>query len=122
MSDVSGIKATAPPAAQPTQSKPATEKSTNPSSAPPPSEKVQLSRAAQTALQESLETPAQTAKEAGTGDMQAKRMLAKEAAAKGAGSSKVDNDGDNDHGRPDAVQETKPASASSPGAVVDIVA
>jgi hypothetical protein len=33
-------------------------------------------------LQEALETPAQTAKEAGTGDAQARRLLAKEAAAK----------------------------------------
>jgi hypothetical protein len=41
-----------------------------------------LSSAAQAALQEALETPAQTAKEAGTGDVQAKRLLAKQAAAK----------------------------------------
>jgi len=34
------------------------------------------------ALQEARETPAQTAKEAGLGDLQAKRLLAKEAAAK----------------------------------------
>jgi hypothetical protein len=33
-------------------------------------------------LQEALETPAQTAKEASTGDAQAKRLLAREAAAK----------------------------------------
>jgi len=46
---------------------------------------VQLSQAAQAmlaALQEARETPAQTAKEAGLGDLQAKRLLAKEAAAK----------------------------------------
>ena len=49
---------------------------------PVPRESVQLSSAAQTALREALETPAQTVKEAGTGDVQAKRLLAKQAAAK----------------------------------------
>jgi hypothetical protein len=49
-----------------------------------PSDTVQLSSAAQAALREALETPAQTAKEAGTGDLQAKRLLAKEEAAKEA--------------------------------------
>jgi len=48
----------------------------------PPAATVQLSSAAQAALREAMETPAQTAKEAGTGDAQAKRLLAKEAAAK----------------------------------------
>ena len=46
---------------------------------------VQLSKAAQitlAALQEARETPAQTAKEAGHGDLQAQRLLAKEVAAK----------------------------------------
>ena len=46
---------------------------------------VQLSKAAQAtlaALQELNETAAQTAKEAGHGDLQAQRLLAKEAAAK----------------------------------------
>lgn len=46
---------------------------------------VQLSAAAQaaaTAFQEAMETPAQTAQEAGRGDLQAQRLLAKEAAAK----------------------------------------
>jgi hypothetical protein len=54
---------------------------------PVPNDTVQLSSAAQAALREALETPAQTAKEAGTGDMQAKRLLAKEAAAKAEGAS-----------------------------------
>lgn len=49
---------------------------------PAPSDSVQLSSAAQAALREAMETPAQTAKEAGTGDAQAKRLLVKEAAAK----------------------------------------
>lgn len=46
---------------------------------------VKLSRAAQTAaaaFQEARETPAQTSQEANRGDLQAKRVLAKEAAAK----------------------------------------
>ena len=48
---------------------------------PVPKESVQLSSAAQAALREAVETPAQTAKEAGSGDMQAK-LLAKQEAAK----------------------------------------
>ena len=46
---------------------------------------VQISKAAQAALatlQELRETPTQTANEAGHGDLQAQRLLAKEAAAK----------------------------------------
>ncbi len=46
---------------------------------------VHLSQAAQTTLavlQEARETPTQTAKEAGHGDLQAQHLLAKEAAAK----------------------------------------
>ena len=48
---------------------------------------VQLSAAGQAALaamQEATETPAQTAKEAAGGDLQAKRLLAREAAAEPA--------------------------------------
>ena len=43
---------------------------------------VQISSAAKAALQEAMETPAQTAKEAHSGDIQAKKLLAKEEAAK----------------------------------------
>jgi hypothetical protein len=43
-------------------------------------ENVQLSSAAQAALREATETPAQTAKEANGGDVQAKHLLAKRAA------------------------------------------
>ena len=43
---------------------------------------VHISNAAQLLLRESLETPAQTAREANGGDRQAQRLLAKEAAAK----------------------------------------
>lgn len=50
---------------------------------PVPKEKVSVSASAiQAALKEATETPAETAKEAGTGDVQAIRLLAKEAAAK----------------------------------------
>jgi len=51
------------------------------------SDVVNLSNAAQTwaaILKEASETPAQTAKEAQGGDLQARRLLAKEAAAKPA--------------------------------------
>ncbi len=55
------------------------------STAPPASQadSVQLSKAAQATLaafQEATETPTQTAKEANHGDLQARRLLAKEAA------------------------------------------
>ena len=45
---------------------------------------VKISTAGQSLLQESLETSAQTAREARGGDGQAIRLLAKEAAAKGS--------------------------------------
>jgi len=45
---------------------------------------VQVSNAAKAMLQESMETPAQTAKEAGAGDHQAMRLLAREAAERAA--------------------------------------
>jgi hypothetical protein len=63
-----------------------TQKPTQPDSQTATSpDTVQLSKAAQAtlaALQEARETPAQTAREAGKGDRQAQRLLAKEAAAK----------------------------------------
>ena len=56
---------------------------------------VQLSSTAQTqlsaikaAVQEAAETPAQTAKEAQSGDLQARRLLAKETAAANAANGK----------------------------------
>ena len=45
---------------------------------------VQISNAAQSALKEVIENPAQTAKEASSGDHQAQRLLAIEAAARKA--------------------------------------
>jgi hypothetical protein len=55
-----------------------------PSTSPMVSDTVQISNAAR-ALQETLETPAQTAKEASRGDRQAQRLLAKETAAEKLG-------------------------------------
>jgi hypothetical protein len=46
----------------------------------PAQDTVQISNLAQAARKEAIETPAQTAHEAATGDAQAKRLLAKEAA------------------------------------------
>jgi len=51
---------------------------------PVPVDEVQLSATAQAALRETVETPDQTAKEAGSGDVHAKRLLAKQEAAKEA--------------------------------------
>ena len=72
------------PVAQST--KPSTQKPTQPE---PKSvtitDSVQLSKAGQAmlaAVQEAIEMPAQTAQEARGGDLQAQRLLAKEAAAK----------------------------------------
>jgi hypothetical protein len=48
---------------------------------PAPTDTVQISAAAQ-ALKEAIENPAQTAREAASGDLVAKRLLAKEAADK----------------------------------------
>jgi hypothetical protein len=58
----------------------------NPKAAPKvqPADTVQISSAAKQALQEATETAAQTAKEAQSGDLQAQKLLAKEAAAQAA--------------------------------------
>ena len=66
------------PTAQPTPASQAKQ----PAAAPRDS--VQISAAAK-AVQEALESPAQTAKEASAGDLQAKHLLAEEAAAKTRG-------------------------------------
>lgn len=49
---------------------------------PTPTDTVQVSNAARQAVQETIETPAQTSKEAAGGDPQARRLLAREAADK----------------------------------------
>jgi hypothetical protein len=65
----------------PVQSKAATQQPAPSKVQPAPVDTVQISAAAQ-ALKEAIENPAQTAKEAASGDIQAKRLLAKEAAYK----------------------------------------
>jgi hypothetical protein len=60
----------------------ASQKSAAVPTSPISKDTVQISTAAQTALKESQETRAQTAKEAAGGDRQAQRLLAKETAAK----------------------------------------
>ena len=60
-----------------------TQKPTRPQPKAAATDSVQLSAAAQAALAallEATETPAQTAQEAGQGDLQAQRLLAKESA------------------------------------------
>jgi len=78
ISPVSGVAA-AQPVAQTT-----TQPAAQPASSPQPSttDTVQISNAARAMLQESIENPAQTAKEAAAGDRQAMRLMAKEAAAR----------------------------------------
>ena len=83
------ISASSPLPAVPTTPPPATPKGSDGQQAPAatgsvPQDIVQLSSAAQAALREATETPAQTAKEASHGDIQAKHLLAKQAAAKEA--------------------------------------
>jgi hypothetical protein len=82
MSDpISGVSAVQA-APQPTEVRP--KAPPEPQSQPVPTDTVQLSRAALAALEEATETSAQTAKEARGGDLQAKKLLAKQAAAKAA--------------------------------------
>ena len=81
-SAVASQKAATPAPVSSQASSPATT-STTPST--PAADTVKISSAAQQALQESRETPAQTTKEASLGDLQAKHLLAKLAAEKAAG-------------------------------------
>jgi len=78
LSPISGATP-APQEAQATQVQPPQAKSTVQPSA---SDTVQISTAAKALSQENLETPAQTAKEASGGDIQAIRLLARHAAAR----------------------------------------
>jgi len=71
--------ASQPPSVRPPAPQP------KPQPAAAPTDTVHISAAATSAMQEILETPAQTAKEAAGGDNQAKRLLAKEAAEKANG-------------------------------------
>ena len=60
------------------------QESTQPKPQPAPTDTVKLSYAALMFAQEATETPTQTRKEAMSGDRQAQRLLAKEAAAQAA--------------------------------------
>jgi hypothetical protein len=61
---------------------PAPSKASAKSAPPAANDTVQISNWARQALLEAIENPAQTAHEAAGGDLQAKRLLAKEAADK----------------------------------------
>jgi hypothetical protein len=76
--------ASSTPAAKPRSTESVTQ---TPSATDIPKETVHLSDAARALLNETTETPAETAKEARQGDRQAKHLLAKQAAAKAAASS-----------------------------------
>lgn len=75
VSSVTHAQAAASPTAVVQQSSPSKPQSV-------PADTVQISSAAQQALKEIIETPAQTAQEATGGDAVAKRLLAKESADK----------------------------------------
>jgi len=79
MSDPVGAVSQSPPVARPSDARPRAP--ARPAQSVP-SDTVQLSSQAQAALQEATETAAQTAKEASQGDLQAKMLLAKQAAAR----------------------------------------
>jgi hypothetical protein len=85
ISPISSTPAAAPAAATTISATPvAPSKSPSPSaphsSASIPVDTVHISSAARTAMQEAIETPAQTAQEASGGDHQAQMLLAKEQA------------------------------------------
>jgi hypothetical protein len=70
------------PAPGPTAVSPKPTPPTPQPAAPTTADTVQISNAALTAMKEATETPAETAKEARSGDHQAQRLVAKEAATK----------------------------------------
>ncbi len=73
-------------AAQPPDlSKPVNGKPAQAGAKQEPKDSVRISSAGQSALQEATETHEQTVKEAMSGDIQAQRLLAREAAEKAAG-------------------------------------
>jgi len=77
VSSATHAQAAAKPAVQP----PAAQQSVQSKPQPAPTDTVQISAAA-LALKEAIENPVQTAKEAASGDAQARRLLAREAADK----------------------------------------
>jgi len=72
-------------AAKPVTSSPKAAPSKSTVTTGAPQDTVQISGAAQTALQEAVETSTQTAREAQRGDRQAQNLLAREAATKKLG-------------------------------------
>jgi len=78
---INPVSNAAPPAVQ-VQPAAAPQASVSATSQPAPTDTVQISNLAKAALQEALETTVQTNKEAAGGDLQAKHLLAREAAAK----------------------------------------
>jgi hypothetical protein len=79
------IGATPPPQAAAPPAAPRKPEAPPPAPAPTLSKDVvQLSKAAQSALQEAAETPAQTAREAASGDQQARRLQARQSPAPAA--------------------------------------
>ena len=81
VNSISSAQAVAPPAVA---SQPAAQSSSPTKASTSVTDTVRLSSAAQLA-QEATETPAQTAKEANSGDLQARRLLAHEAAEHAVG-------------------------------------
>ncbi len=80
--DPAAVAASKAPVAQPAPSSQKSVSAKAPAKSRAPKDTVQISSAAQSALQEATETAAQTAKEARAGDHQAVRLLAKEQAKK----------------------------------------
>jgi len=81
ISSINNVK----PAQTTTQAATAQPASSTPTPQPTASDTVQISNAAKAMLQESVETPAQTAKEASAGDVQALKLIARHAAHKASG-------------------------------------
>jgi hypothetical protein len=79
---ISAISNLAP--AQPAAQAAAAPQTSSQATPQPSADTVQISNSAKALLQETLETPVQTAQEARGGDIQAMHLLAKEAAAKAA--------------------------------------
>lgn len=73
-----------PPVTKPPSASPKSVRSLPQSTANAPTDTAQISNAAQALLQEIMETQAQTVKEASSGDLQARRLQAKELATRKA--------------------------------------
>jgi hypothetical protein len=78
-------RATAPVAQSVAKPPAQSQKPTQSQPSPAPADTVQISNAAKAALQEATETRAQTAQEAGKGDIQAQRLLIRETAGQKSG-------------------------------------